>query len=84
MNENPAAARQPSDNSPEYVAMKMTETILIYIENGAWNQISRSEYLDTYTECLEAVRGLRKRAPRRVEAAAAESNGAFEFERAQF
>lgn len=47
------------DNSPEYVAMKMTEIVLIYIENGSWNRISRETYLDTYAECLAAVRGQR-------------------------
>lgn len=76
------APRQPSDNSPEYVAMKMTETILIMIENGAWNHISRAEYLDTYTECLEAVRGLRKRAARRSEPA--DGGADYEFGRVQF
>ncbi len=81
MNES-QAQRQSSDNSPEYVAMKMAETILILIENGAWNHISRTEYLDTYTECLEAVRGLRKRAPRRIEPV--DSGVDYGFEQAQF
>ncbi|HXK53450.1 MAG TPA: hypothetical protein PK405_02080 [Hyphomicrobiales bacterium] len=77
MNE-PSNERQPGDNSPEYVAMKMAEIILIYIENGSWNRITREDYLDTYIECLEAVRGKRMALPR------APGNGAFDFETAQF
>lgn len=49
------------DNSPEYVAMRMAEIILIYIENGSWNRITREQYLDTYADCLETVRGNRRR-----------------------
>lgn len=61
------------DNSPEYVAMRMAEIILIYIENGSWNQITREEYLDTYAQCLDAVRGGRSSpaAPRHGHFAAA-------------
>jgi len=47
------------ENSPEFVAMRMAEIILIYIEDGSWNHITREKYLDTYAECLETVRGNR-------------------------
>ena len=47
------------ETAPEYVAMRMAEIILIYIEDGSWNHITREKYLDTYAECLETVRGNR-------------------------
>lgn len=47
------------ENSPEQVAFKLTERILITIEQKNWKAISRKEFLDTYAECLEAVRGYR-------------------------
>jgi hypothetical protein len=47
------------ETAPEFVAMRMAEIILIYIEDGSWNHITREKYLDTYAECLETVRGNR-------------------------
>lgn len=49
------------ENSPEQVAYKMTETILIIIEKKNWGELDRKTYLDTYAECFEAAYGMRKR-----------------------
>jgi len=56
------------ETAPEYVAMRMAEIILIYIEDGSWNHITREKYLDTYAECLETVRGNRNVAAAQVKA----------------
>ena len=47
------------ENSPEHVALSMTKTILTSIEGKRWGDISRKEFLDTYAECIRAVRGYR-------------------------
>ena len=44
------------ENSPEYVAYLMMKEILIIVEDKTLGNCSRTEYLDTYMECLQAVR----------------------------
>lgn len=56
------------ETAPEFVALRMAEIILIYIEDGSWNHITREKYLDTYAECLETVRGNRTVAAAQVKA----------------
>ncbi len=47
------------ENSPERVAYVLTHEVLWNLEGLKTSQISRELYLDTYAECLRAVRGLR-------------------------
>lgn len=47
------------ENSPEQVALKLTERVLFSVEDRKYDQLTRKEYLDTYAECLVAVRGAR-------------------------
>ena len=49
-----------AENSPEHVAYKMMRDVFV-IENKPFDNLTRDEYLDTYEECLEAVKGFRKR-----------------------
>ncbi len=49
-----------AENSPEHVAKELADQIIISIERKSWSQITRKEYLDTYAECLTAVRGFRQ------------------------
>ncbi len=52
-----------AENSPEHVAYKMMRDVFV-VENKPFDSLTRDEYLDTYEECLEAVKGFRKRKPR--------------------
>lgn len=47
------------ENSPEEVAFKLAEVILFQLEGKARKGTPRKEYLDTFAECLDAVRGHR-------------------------
>jgi hypothetical protein len=47
------------ENSPEHVALEMTRTILFQLEGKKRENTDRKEFLDTYAECLDAVRGNR-------------------------
>lgn len=47
------------ENSPEQVAWRMTDVLLRIIEKKELGKITRKEFLDTYSECLEAVKGFR-------------------------
>ncbi|MFZ4807499.1 MAG: hypothetical protein ACOYLQ_09600 [Hyphomicrobiaceae bacterium] len=47
------------ENSPEQVAYKMTQHILYSLEKKTHDNTSRDEFLDTYAECIKAVRGFR-------------------------
>ena len=49
-----------AENSPEHVAYKMMRDVFV-VENKPFDNLTRDEYLDTYEECLEAVKGYRKR-----------------------
>lgn len=44
------------ENSPEHVAYHLTRDVLLVIERKRMEQLSRKEYLDTYAECLNAVK----------------------------
>ena len=52
-----------AENSPEQVAYKMADKVLIDIERKSWDSITRQEYLDTYADCLNAVQGRRSPSP---------------------
>jgi hypothetical protein len=47
------------ENSPEHVAYRLTHVILFELEGKARKGTPRKEYLDTFAECLDAVRGHR-------------------------
>lgn len=47
------------ENSPEHVAYELTQRIFTRIEQRNYEDITRKEFLDTYAECLHAVRGYR-------------------------
>lgn len=47
------------ENSPEKVAYTLTRDVLFSVENSDWNNLDRKTFLDTYAECLHAVRGFR-------------------------
>lgn len=47
-----------AENSPEYVAFRLLREVRI-VEGQARKDYSRDEFLDLYTECLQAVQGLR-------------------------
>jgi len=49
-----------AENSPEHVAYKMMRDLFV-VENKPFESLTRDEYLNTYDECLEAVKGFRKR-----------------------
>lgn len=49
------------ENSPEHVAHLLTQQILFSVEKDKYRELTRELLLDTYAECLEAVRGLRRR-----------------------
>ena len=49
-----------AENSPEHIAYKMMRDLFV-VEKKHFDSLSREEYLDTYDECLEAVKGFRKR-----------------------
>ena len=49
-----------AENSPEHVAYKMMRDLFV-VENKPFESLARDEYLNTYDECLEAVKGFRKR-----------------------
>lgn len=65
---NQKTAPLDCESAPEFVAMRMAEIILIYIEDGSWNHITREKYLDTFAECLETVRGNRNVAAAQIKA----------------
>ena len=48
------------ENSPEYVAYRIALDVLLKAETLNWDRIDRKTYLDTYAECLAAVRGRRR------------------------
>lgn len=45
------------ENSPEQVAYKMAERILISVEGRSLKDLSRQEYLDAVVECIRALKG---------------------------
>jgi hypothetical protein len=47
--------------SPEQVALGLTDLIAWRIESKSVSTVDRAYVLDLYAECLEAVRGERKR-----------------------
>lgn len=49
-----------AENSPEHIAYKMMRDVFV-VENKPFDSLTRDEYLDTFEECLEAVKGFRKR-----------------------
>jgi hypothetical protein len=49
-----------AENSPEHVAYRMMRDVFL-VENKPFDSLTRDEYLDTFDECLEAVKGFRKR-----------------------
>jgi hypothetical protein len=55
----------PADSASEYVALILTMKILAYEEKAKGSTVTspiqcpRKELLDTYAECMQAVRGLR-------------------------
>jgi hypothetical protein len=48
------------ENSPEQVAFKLTEVILTRVEKKPWADLTREEVLDTYSACLDTVKGYRR------------------------
>ena len=54
------------ENSPEQVALKLTEVVArlekreLYVTSETRNPADRKWLLDTFAECLEAVRGSRR------------------------
>jgi hypothetical protein len=52
-----------AENSPEQLAYQLMRDILLQIENKPIGQIGRKWYLDTYAECLMAVRVPSSRLP---------------------
>lgn len=50
------------ENSPEHVAYRLMREVLLNIEEVSFRDIDRKTYLDTYKECLDATKGLRRRA----------------------
>lgn len=53
------------ENSPEHVAAKLTDLILFRLEGRKQSDVTRQQYLDTYGECLQAVRGYREWWPKK-------------------
>lgn len=49
------------ENSPEKIALEMTDQIIRYIEGKSYDKITRKDYLDTYSECIQAVKGSRSK-----------------------
>jgi len=49
----------PQENSPEQVAYQLMRDILLNLESRNIKEITRDEYLDTYAECFQAVKGRR-------------------------
>jgi hypothetical protein len=49
------------ENSPEHVASRLTQFVLFDIEGRKVRELSRKEFLDTYSEVLEAVKGFRSK-----------------------
>lgn len=47
------------ENSPEHVAFQLTDRILLNIQKKLLTDLDQKTYLDTYAECLNAVRGRR-------------------------
>ena len=47
---------QIAENSPEHIAYKMIRDVFL-LENKTFDNLTRDEFLDTFDECLEAVKG---------------------------
>ncbi len=47
------------ENSPEEVAFKLMQTLLVSVEGKSWSDLDRKQYLTAYADCLRVVRGAR-------------------------